>query len=103
MRRIGASAEDAAVNFRVQRLHAAVHDFRKAGVVADLDDRDAGIAHGLCGAAGRQDLDAASGQKRRKIDKAGLVGNGNQGPPDCGCGIGHFLASEGRRLSRTPP
>ncbi len=36
-------AEDAAVNLRVQRLHPAVHHFRKTGVVGHLLHQDAGF------------------------------------------------------------
>ena len=46
-----AIGEDAAVHFRVQRLHAPVEHFREAGVIADVDHFQAGVADQLRGAA----------------------------------------------------
>ena len=51
-----AAAEDAAMDLRHQRLHAAVEDLREAGVVGDLLHRHAGLAQRAGGAAGGEDL-----------------------------------------------
>ena len=48
---LSASAENATVHFRVQRLDPAVHHFRKAGVIRDLCDCQAGFAEQSVGAA----------------------------------------------------
>ena len=50
-----APAEDAAVNFRVQRFHAAVEHFGETGVVGDFDHGDACVGQELGRAAGRED------------------------------------------------
>ena len=51
-----AAAEEAAVDFRVQGLHAAFHDLGEARVLADVGHRQAGVAQHLGGAAGREEL-----------------------------------------------
>src|SRR5690606_5793175 len=47
-----ATAEDAAVNLRVQGLDATIHHFRKAGVVGHFDGGNSVLAQQLEGAAG---------------------------------------------------
>jgi len=42
----------------------------------------AGFGERAPGAAGRDELDAAGGERAGKIDKAGLVGNGKEGAGD---------------------
>ena len=74
------AAEQAAVDHRVQRLDAAVHDFGEAGDVADVAHRQARLAQRLRGAAGGQQFDALRGQRAGEVDQAGLVGNGKQRP-----------------------
>ena len=54
-----AAREDAAVDFRMERLDAAVHHFGEAGHVADVDHRQARIGQRLRGSAGRDQLEAA--------------------------------------------
>ena len=63
---------------RMQRLDAAVHHFGKSGQFADVDNRQAGIAQRLARAAGRDELDAEAGQRARKVDDAGFIGDGNE-------------------------
>ena len=73
-----ATAEQAAVNFRVQRLDAPIHDFRKAGVRRHLRDRDAVLFQQARGAAGRKNRDAATLQRLREFHQAIFVGNTQQ-------------------------
>ena len=67
---------------RVQRLDAAIHHFGEAGIVAHFRHRHAGIAKLLGGTAGREDLDAARGERLTEWNEPGLVGNGNEGSCD---------------------
>ncbi|MND65529.1 hypothetical protein D3C80_569000 [compost metagenome] len=74
-----ATAEDAAVDLRVQGLHATVHHFREAGVVGDFHGGDGVVLEQLVGAAGGEDLHAEGSQFTGELDDAGLVGNADQG------------------------
>src|SRR5215472_11772906 len=67
------------MNGRMQGLDAAVHHFRKAGELADVEHFQSGVAEGLARAAGRNQLDVEGGESARKIDHAGLIGHRNQG------------------------
>ena len=77
-----APRQDAAMHFRMQGLDPAVEHFRKAGVFADVDDREAGVAQHLGGAAGGQDFDAGSGERAGEFDQAGFIGHADQGAFD---------------------
>ncbi|MNM83567.1 hypothetical protein D3C81_956300 [compost metagenome] len=81
-----AAGQDATVHLRVQRLHAAVQHFRKAGVVGHLRHGQAGVGQQLGGAAGGKQHHAERVQVAREIDDAGLVGNGEKGLLDHGLG-----------------
>ena len=61
-----APREDAAVQRRVQRLHAAVHHLGKAGDVGDAGHREAGIGERARRAAGRDQLESARGEAARR-------------------------------------
>ena len=76
---IVAQREQAAMDRRMQRLDAAVHHFRKAGEIADVEHVEPGIAQRLARAAGRDQLDAVAGERAGEVDHAGFVGNGNEG------------------------
>ena len=58
-----ADREQAAVHLRMQRLHAAVHHLRKAREIADIDDGEASGDQRLACSAGRDEFDAALGQR----------------------------------------
>jgi hypothetical protein len=92
-----AAREDAAMDFRVQRFHAAVEHFRKAGVVSHFGHLHAVVLQQLGGAAGGQDIDAERGQRAREIEHAGLVGDGDKGLFDHGCGLGSWNSAIGLR------
>jgi hypothetical protein len=59
-----AARQDARVHLRMQCLDAAVEHFRKARVITDFGDRQAGVAQQLGGAAGRQQLHAMGDEAR---------------------------------------
>jgi hypothetical protein len=86
---IGADRQQTAMHLGMQRLDTAVHHLGKAGELRDVDHSDPRIGDRLGGAAGRNDLDACGGQRARKINQAGLVGNGNQRAFDAARGGGH--------------
>ena len=57
-----ATAEDAAVDFRMQGFHAAVEHFGKTGIVGNFDNGNACISQELCCTAGREDFNTEPGQ-----------------------------------------
>jgi len=86
-----APAEDAAVDFRVQRFHAAVEHFGEAGVVGHFDDGNARIGQELGRAAGGEDFHAQTVQGLGKGDNAGFVGKADEGALDFMGHGGKFL------------
>ena len=58
VRLIAANVKQSAVDFRVQRLDAAVEHFGKAGVFADVLHRKPGLAQGFGRAAGGNDFNS---------------------------------------------
>ena len=68
--------EDAAVDARVERLHAAAHHLRRAGVALDALDRDAARLERAVGAAGGNEDDVPRDERLGEGDETGLVGNG---------------------------
>src|SRR5215469_3397084 len=66
------------MNGRMQGLDAAVHHFRKAGELADVEHFQSGVTESLARAAGRNQLNVEGGENARKIDHAGLIGHRNQ-------------------------
>ena len=73
-----ATTQDAAVDLRMQRLHAAIEHLGETGVVGDFGDVESRVDERTRGAAGRQQPHAGLTQTARKFDEAGLVGNGQQ-------------------------
>ena len=70
-----APAQQAAVNFRMQGLEAAAHDFRETGVLGHFLDGNAVTHQEMCRAAGRQQLDPALPQFACELDDAGFIGD----------------------------
>jgi len=66
------------MNLRMQSLHAAVHDLRKARVACDLGDCDAVRREELCSTSGGENLDVTARESLSEFDEAGLVGDGQQ-------------------------
>ena len=79
---VTAPGEQAAVDFRMQRLDPAVHDFGKTRMVGDLDHGHAGLAQGFRRTAGGQDFDAGCGQRGAEFGEPRLVRYGYQGAGD---------------------
>ena len=73
--------EDAAVDARVQRLHAALHHLGRAGVALDGLDRDPGGLERAVGAAGREQGDVARGRApaQRRRDRSCRKRRGGRG------------------------
>ena len=70
-----ATAQDAAVDFRVQGFYPAVHHFREAGVIGDFNRGHAVVLQQLERTASGQDLDAEGFQFTGEIKDSGFVGN----------------------------
>src|SRR5262249_9089462 len=82
VRRRVTPGEDARVNPRVERFHAAVEHFGKSRVLGELRDRAAVVGEEARRASSRQNLDLVSGQSPCELGEAGLVGNADQRRPD---------------------
>ena len=81
-----ATAQQAAVNFRVQGFHPAVHDLWEPGMGRHLGDRQAGLLQRLEGAAGGKQRHIECAERLGERNNAGLVGNGKQCAADrCPC------------------
>ena len=73
-------AQQSAVDHRVQRLDPPVHHLGEAGQIGHVLHRQAGLFDRRAGAAGRDQFDAEPAQGPGRLDQAGLVGQGDQGP-----------------------
>ncbi len=74
-----APRKNAAVDFRMQRLDAAVEHLGETGVFADVDHAESGIAQRLGRAAGGQEFNTGASERAGEIDEAGFVRHGKQG------------------------
>ena len=72
-------SQDRSVHFRVQRLHATVHDFRETGVAGDVLDRDPCLFERPAGAARRNQLKPKAGKTLREFGEAGFVADADEG------------------------
>ena len=79
VRFIAANEKQAAVDFRMQRLHAAIQHFGKAGVFADVLHGEAGVAQCFGRAAGGNDFNSCLRENLGERNKSGFVRNGNKG------------------------
>ncbi len=77
-----AAAQQSAVNLRMQRLDAAIHDLGKSRVARYLADWKAALREQARGASGGQDLHLARRQCARELDQTALVGYRQQRPRD---------------------
>ena len=74
-----AAREDAAVQRRVQRFHAAVHHFGESREIGHARHGEPGVGQRARRAAGGHQLEAAGREAASQIDNPGLVGNAQQG------------------------
>ncbi|CWP79485.1 Uncharacterised protein [Neisseria meningitidis] len=79
-----APTQNTAVDFRMQRFHAAVEHFGEAGIVGDFNHGNARIGKQFRRAAGGEDFDTELVQSLGKFDRACLVGQADQGTFDDG-------------------
>ena len=82
MRRIVPHRKNAAMNIRVQRLYAPVHNLRKSRHVADIEHGNSRLLQRAHSAAGRNDFDARRVQLPRKFHDSRLIRNADQCPLD---------------------
>ena len=73
-----APVEDAAVDARVEGLHAAAQDLGGGGVLAHRDDPEPGVGEGLLGPPGGEQVDALRGEAPGEGHEPGLVGDGEE-------------------------
>ena len=66
----------------MQRLHATVEHFGRAGKILDRFDAHAAFFERRLGAAGRKNLDAVAFQRAREFDQPGFIGDAEQRPFD---------------------
>jgi hypothetical protein len=89
VRGIPTPMQDAAVHIGMQRLHASIKHFRKAGEVSDISDGNIRIAQELGRTSGRNEFDTEAGKLAREILQASLVSNTEDGALDFGGSAGH--------------
>ena len=76
-----APPQQSAMDLRVERLDAPVHDLGKAGVVRHFAHFQPGVAQRLGGAAGGEQFDPVLGERAGKVGQAVLIGDRQQ----CAC------------------
>ena len=74
-----AARQNAAVQRRVQGLHAAVHHLRETGQLGHASDRQTGVGQGASRASGRHEFEPEGGKSTPQINNAGLVRNTQKG------------------------
>ena len=82
MLRVVAALEQAAVDFRVQRLQAAVEKLRRTGEIRDIDDRQPRLTQRGGSAAGGEQFHSHGVEFLGEFGQAGLIGNGEKGAGD---------------------
>ena len=70
-----APGQQAAMDFRVQSLDPAIHDFGKTSDISHFCHCEAGLAQRLMRAAGRQQCHAALAERAGEVDQPGFVGH----------------------------
>src|SRR6185437_3961603 len=79
---IAALVDQTAMNLGVQRFHAAIEHFRKAGEIANVLYLQTGLTKNARGTAGRYQLHAETGERLGERDKAGFVSDAEQCAPN---------------------
>ena len=88
-----ADREQPAMHLGMQGLYATIHHLRKTGQLGDVPDLQPRRRDRLGGAAGGDQFDAVPGQRLRKLDQPGLVGNGQQSAGHLARMVGHVWKS----------
>ncbi len=97
---VATDGQQPAMHARMQRLHAAVHHFRKAGQLGNVSDGKTGRLQRRRRAARRDDLDAVRSQGGRERNETGLVGDRKESSTNAL--IGHvYPASSKQAVSRS--
>ena len=81
---IVAAVQDAAVDFGMQRLNAAVEHLREASEFGDVFDFYSRVAQKFCGASGGDDFDAECGEFAGEFGESGFIGDAEDGALDAG-------------------
>ena len=79
---VAANRQNAAGDLGVQRLHAPVEHFGKAGDLGDVPHRHAALANQPRRAAGGDEFRAQLHQRARELHNPGLVGDADECPPN---------------------
>ena len=88
------------MDFRMQRFHAAVHHFRKAGVIGDFGDRNFVFGEHLGGAASGKNFYAQSAQFPAEFDNSGFIGDADQSVKEvANTGRGHTPPSDNGKIA----
>src|SRR5207248_6944265 len=94
--------EDAAVETRMERLHATVEHLREPGDVAHLRDGQSRVPDGAGGSAGRDDRRTGVDEGPREVDQSGLVMDADERAPDLDAVHAITLSAQARRQSAGP-
>ncbi len=86
------TAQNAAMNFGVQCLNAAIHHFWETGVISHFHGSNAVIAQQFEGATSGEDFDAKGSELTGKVNNASLIGHTNEGAAHRKAGglVGHL-------------
>ena len=74
-----ADGEQAAMHFRMEGLEPSIHHFREARQLGDIGDPQPFLLERPCGAARRDEGDAARGERARQRDEPRLVRDREKG------------------------
>ena len=86
---IFAAMQNPAMDFGMERLHAAIEHFRKPGELGNVFHCDAGFAEEFGGTPGGDEFDAESRKLAGEIDESGFVSNAEDGTADFRRSAGH--------------
>ena len=93
---IVSDSEQTAMHLRMQRLDPSVHHFRKTRQFRNVGDFQSRGCNRLGGASGGDEIDAVAGERTRKFDQSGFIGDGQQS-------TGHAVVGHGLVLRNNAP
>ncbi len=97
---VAAHREQAAMDFRMQRLYAPIHHLRHTGDLGDVGDVEAGVAQRLGGAPGRDEGNALRGEPTGEVDEPRLVADRKERAGNLPHGVGSRAVKGRPPLSR---